>query len=125
VEDEFVRQLVNHVIAMGVQLVDIEFLDALMVLEFGSGVLFVANLAHHFHFRAISLDVVVELRSRHVLKLFTVADIAAKFWTFKLSMGLKLAKSFPDNLRVSCLNVASMRELTEVNTVSKDFIHLL
>jgi hypothetical protein len=87
-KNEFVCQLVDNVIAMGIQLVNIEFLYALMTTEFCSGVLLVTDLAHHLHLGTVSLDVVVQLRSSHVLELLSVADIASKLRAVKLSVSL-------------------------------------
>jgi hypothetical protein len=81
VKNHFVSQLVEHVIAMGVQLIDIELLDALMLIELVSGVLFIANLAHQLNLRAVSLDMVEELSSCQVLKFLLLANIAAKLRT--------------------------------------------
>ena len=124
-EDQFVCQRIDHVIGVCAKLLDIELLDALVTLELGSGVLLVAHLAHHLHFGAVHLDVVIELGSGHVLELFKVADITTELWAGELGMSLELAKGFPDDLRSSILDMASMWELTEVNTVSEDLVNLL
>jgi hypothetical protein len=118
VEDQFVGQVIDHVVAMGVKLVDIELLDALVRSELSSGILFVANLAHYLHLGAFFADVVVQLGSGQVLELLAIADIAAKFWTGELGMSLELAKGFPNDLGTSSVDMASMGELTEVNAVS-------
>jgi hypothetical protein len=117
VQDELVGQLINYVVAMGVELVNVELLDALVRCELCSSVLLVANLAHHLHLRAISLDVVVKLGSGHMLELLPVANIATELGAVKLGMCLQLSKGLPNDLR-SMDSVASMRELTEINTVS-------
>ena len=125
-QDELVCQVVDHVVALGVQLLDVELLDAVMSLEFDSGILFVAHLAHNFDLRAISLDVVVKLSTGHVLELLSIADIAAKLGALVLGVCLQLSESLPDDLlAISLLRPASVRELTEVNAVSKDLVHLL
>jgi hypothetical protein len=60
-----------------------------------------------------------------VLELFSVANIATKFRAVELSMSLKFSKGLPDNLSSSVLSVTFMWELTEINTVFKNFIDLL
>ena len=116
-KNEFVCQLVDSIKAMSIQLFDIELLDALVRAEFCSGILFVADLAHHLDLGAVILDVIVKLCSRHVLELLSVADIAPELWAVELSMCLELSKSLPNDLS-SADGVASMRELAEVNAVS-------
>lgn len=58
-KNQFVGQLVDDVVAVSVQLIDVEILDTLMVTEFGPGVLFVADLAHDLDFWAIYFNVVI------------------------------------------------------------------
>lgn len=117
VENELIGQVINDIIAVGVQFVNVELLDALMGSEFHSAVFLVTDLAHDLDLRAVSFNMVVKLCSCHMLKLLTIADIAAKLGAVKLSMSLELSKSFPDDYR-SSLRVASVRELAEINTVS-------
>ena len=118
VENEFVGQVINDIIAMSVQLIDVELLDALVRSKLSSSILLVTHLAHHLHFWAIFADVIIQLSSCHVLELFPVANITAKLWTGELSMSLELAKGLPNDLRASPVNMTSMWELTEVNAVS-------
>lgn len=47
VQDQLVNQLVQHIVVVGSQLLNVEFLDALMVSELFSRVLLVADLAHY------------------------------------------------------------------------------
>jgi hypothetical protein len=118
VENKFVGQMINDIIAMSVQLVDVELLYALMLSKLSSSILLVAHLAHHLDFWTISADVIPQLGSCQVLELFPIANITAKLWTSKLSMSLELAKCLPNDLRASTIDMASMWKLTEVNAVS-------
>ena len=118
VENEFVGQVINDIIAMSVQLVDVELLDALVRSKLSSSILLVANLAHHLHFWTFFADVIIQLGPSQVLELFPIANVAAKLWTGKLSVSLELAKGLPNDLRASPVDMTSMWELTEVNAVS-------
>lgn len=66
-EDKFVNEFVQHIVVVSCQFFNVEFLDALMVCEFCSRIFFVANLAHNWNCRAISLDMIIELSSSHML----------------------------------------------------------
>ena len=97
-KDKFIGKMINDVVALLIKFFNIELLDAVMSLKLVPSVLLVAHLAHHLHFWAVSLDVVVQLRSCHVLELLSVADVASEFGALVLSMSLELSKGFPDNL---------------------------
>ena len=86
---------------MGLQLVNIKVFDALMLSEFSSGVFLVTNLTHNHYFWAVSLDMIVQLRSGHMLVLISIANIAAKLWAVELGVGLQLAESLPNDLILS------------------------
>ena len=58
-QDQLIGQVVDDVVALCVELLNVELLDAVMVLELIPGILLVAHLAHHLHLWAVSLDVVV------------------------------------------------------------------
>lgn len=124
-KDKFIGKVINDVVALLVKLLNIELLDAMMSLKLVPSVLLVAHLAHHLHLWAVSLDVVVQLGSCHVLELLSVADIAAKFGALVLGVSLELSQGFPDNLGTTLVRPASMRELAEVNTVTKNLVNLL
>jgi len=97
-KDKFIGKMINDVVALLIKFFNIELLDAVMSLKLVPSVLLVAHLAHHLHFWAVSLDVVVQLRSCHVLELLSVADVASEFGALVLSMSLEFSKGFPDNL---------------------------
>ena len=90
--------MINDVVALLIKFFNIELLDAVMSLKLVPSVLLVADLAHNLHFWAVSLDVVVQLRSCHVLELFSVADVASEFGALVLGVSLEFSKGFPDNL---------------------------
>ena len=123
VENEFVSQLIDDVERIDLNLFDIEVLDALMSVEFTSWVLLVADLAHDHDFWTVALDVIVELRSGHVLELRSVADVATELRAVELGVSLKFSESLPDDF--STISVAFVRELTEINTVSDDLVDFL
>ena len=87
--------------------------------------LFAANLALDHHFRTLSFDVLEQLGTSHVLEVLVIADVAPELWTVKHGMLLQLPHGLPDDLPVPVVLVALVRELTEVNTVSKYFIDIL
>lgn len=124
-EDQLVNKLIQNIVVISGQLFNVEFFDTLMIGELSSWVLLVANLAHDWDFRTVSLDVVVKLGSSHMLEFFSVADIASEFRARVLSMSLELSQSLPDNFTSSIVKIASMRELTEIDTVLKDLVDLL
>ena len=97
-KDKFIGKMINDVVALLIKFFNIELLDAVMSLKLVPSVLLVADLAHHLHFWAVSLDVVVQLRSCHVLELFSVTDVASEFGALVLGVSLEFSKGFPDNL---------------------------
>ena len=97
-KNKFIGKMINDVVALLIKFFNIELLDAVMSLKLVPSVLLVADLAHHLHFWAVSLDVVVQLRSCHVLELFSVTDVASEFGALVLGVSLELSKGFPDNL---------------------------
>ena len=97
-KNKFIGKMINDVVALLIKFFNIELLDAVMSLKLVPSVLLVAHLAHHLHFWAVSLDVVVQLRSCHVLELFSVTDVASEFGALVLGVSLEFSKGFPDNL---------------------------
>ena len=67
----------------------VEILNTLVICEFGPEVILIANLACDENLRAILLNVLIKLASRHMLVLFPVADIASEFGAVELSVGLQ------------------------------------
>jgi len=116
-EDQFINQLIQNIIIVSGQLFYVKLLDALVIGELSSGVLFVANLAHDWHLWAVSLDMVVELSPSHVLEFFSVANVAPEFRARVLSVHLQLSKGLPDNFSLAGVQVASMWKLTEIDTI--------
>ena len=58
VEDEFFREVFDDLVLHGIEFLQVEFLDALVLVEVSSLEFSVAHLAHDFHCRAVVLDVV-------------------------------------------------------------------
>ena len=58
-QDQLIGQMVDNVVALCVEFLNVEFLNAVMALELVSGILLVAHLAHNLDFWAVSLDVIV------------------------------------------------------------------
>ena len=98
VEDELVCQILKDVGGAGLEFLEVEILNALVVGEFCSDIFLVADLAQDLHLGAVPFDVLIKLASGHVLVLLSVADVAAKFGAVELSMGLQFTESLPDNL---------------------------
>lgn len=118
-QNEFVREVINHIVGIGIKFFNVEFLNAVMGIKFISCILLIADHAHDFDIRAVSLDVVIKLGSGHMLKLLSIADIATELRAVVLSVSLEFSKSLPDNLTTIALLVpASVWEFTEVNAVS-------
>ena len=87
----------DNIVAVSVKLFNVELLDAVVAVELTSSMLLVTDLAHDFYLWAISLDMVVELGSGHVLELLSEADVATKLGALELRVTLELSKSLPDN----------------------------
>jgi len=97
-----------------------------MSVELITFILTVAHLAEDLHRRTVLFNMIVELRSRHVLVLRHVAYITAKFGTMVLSMCLQFTQGLPHDLALAIRTWTSMRKLAEVYTVPKylvDFLH--
>jgi len=124
-KDKLIGKVINDVVALLIKLLNIELLDAVMSLKLVPSVLLVAHLAHHLHFWAVPLNVVVQLGSCQVLELLSVADVAAEFRALVLGVSLKLSQGLPDNFGTTLVRPASVRELAEVNAVTKDLVDLL
>ena len=60
-----------------------------------------------------------------MLELLSIADVATELGALVLGMSLELSQGLPDNLGTTLGRPASMRELTEVDTVAKHFVDLL
>ena len=58
-KDKLIGKVINDVVALLIKLLNIELLDAVMSLKLVPSVLLVTHLAHHLHFWAVPLDVVV------------------------------------------------------------------
>jgi hypothetical protein len=82
-------------------------------------------LADDLNVWAIFFDMFLQLVSRHVLILISKTNIATEFGTIKLSMGLEFTKGLPNDLASTIGYEALMWELTEVNAILEDLIHIL
>jgi len=76
----------------------------------------VAHLTLDHHFWTVSLDVIEELMSGHVLEPFVEADIAAELWAVVDGMIRELTMCLPEHLTISIF-VTFMRELAKVDAV--------
>ena len=123
VKNQLVSQIVNDLEGISLQFFNVEVLNALMLVELSSWILFIADLAHYKDFRAVSLDMIMKLGSSHVLKLWSIADIASKLGAVELSVCLQLTEGFPDEL--SSFSWASMRKLTEINAIPNNLVNFL
>ena len=88
-----------------------------------SRIFFVADLAHDKNFWAVSLDMIMELGSGHMLELRSVADITSELGAVELSVCLELTEGLPDDL--TAIFIASMWELTEINAVLNNLVNFL
>ena len=125
VEDEVVGQVLDDVERAGTQLLKVEVLNALVVRELRANVLTVTDLAHHLDVGTLVFNVVVELSARHMLEFLSIANVTAKLRTVELCMRLQFSERLPDNFALAIRRRALMRELTEVNTVLKNFVDRL
>ena len=83
-ENHLIRQIVNDLERLCLQFFNVEFLDANVIVKFTSWILLVADLARDKNFWAVSLDMVIELSSSHVLELGSVADITSELGAVEL-----------------------------------------
>jgi hypothetical protein len=96
-----------------------------MLSEFSSFERFHANITLNLDFWAMLFNMVPKLSSSHVLEFLKVANIATVFWALVvLCMLLKLSDRLPDDFTVWSF-IALMRELTEINTVSYNWVNFL
>jgi len=123
VKNQLVGQIVNDLEGISLQLFNVDILDALMLVKLTSRILLIADLAHDKYFWAVSLNVIVELGSRHVLELWPIADITPKLGAVELSVCLELSEGLPDELTTRIW--ASMWELTEINAVPDNLVDFL
>jgi hypothetical protein len=123
VKNQLVCQIVNNLEGVSLQLFNIKVLNALMLVELSSWILLVADLAHDKNFWAVSLDMIMELGSGHMLELGSVADITSELGAVELSVCLELTEGLPDDL--AAIFIASMWELTEINAVLNNLVNFL
>lgn len=76
-----------------------------------------AGLALDHYLWTFSLDMLKQLSSRHVLKVFMVADITSKLGALIHGVLLQLSHGLPDNHTLPIVLEAFVRELTKVDTV--------
>lgn len=113
--------VLNHFDVILLQFLNIVILETLVVWEFGPAELFATNLALDHDFGTISFDVFSQLASSHRLVFWEVADVATILGALiVINMALKLSDSFPLDLAIF---IASVRELTEVDSVSDNWVN--
>jgi len=96
-----------------------------MLSEFSSFERFHANITLNLNFWAMPFNMVPKLSSGHSLEFLKVANIATVFRALVvLRMLLKLSDSHPLNF-TGWAFIALMRELTEINTVSYNWVNFL
>lgn len=98
--------------------------EALVIREFGSAKVAFANLTLHDNFWTISLNVLEQLCSSHVLELFSIADVAAEFWTFVNRMLLQFEHGLPDD-DIATIFPALVRKLAEINAITEYLVDRL
>ena len=121
---QMLRQVVNNFLAMRFDSFSVHISQAFVIREFGSAKVALANLALNDDLWAVSLDMLEQLCSSHVLELFLVADVAAELGALVHWMVLQISHSFPDN-NLTAIFPALVWELTEVNAIAKNFIDWL
>lgn len=124
VKDQFLSQMLDHLVAHCFQFQQVEILDALVRFEGGARELLVANLAHDQDCRTLRLNVIDELIPSQMLKLIQVADFAAELWAVELAVLLKLRHSLPDYNLATVRVEATVRKLAEVDEVLQNFVHV-
>ena len=123
-ENHLIRQIINDFERLCLQPFDVEVLDAHVIVEFTSWKLLVADLARDKNFWAVSLDMIIELSSSHVLELRPVADITSELGAVELSVCLELTEGLPDD-NVTSILPAFMWEFTEINAVLQYLVNWL
>ena len=96
-----------------------------MARKFCSVKVLYTSLALDHYLRTFSFDVLKQLCSCHVLKVFVIAYVASKLGALIHCMLLELPHCFPDDHSVSLFLVALVREFTEVNAVGKHLVNVL
>jgi hypothetical protein len=87
-KNKFISEIFNNIVFILLEFVKIEIFNALMASKVCSCVFLVANLTHNKYFRAFITNVLLELSTSLMLEFWAIADVATKFGTIKLSMGL-------------------------------------
>jgi hypothetical protein len=107
------------------QLLNKIIFEALMSCELCSIEILYTGLALHHNLRAFSLDMLKQLRSRHVLELFLITDVTAELWALIHGMLLELSHGLPDNHAMLLIFVAFVRKFTEIYAVLKHLVDVL
>ena len=114
----------KHLTLMASQSSHVLGLKAFVAREFSALELLSTQLTLDHDLGAFALNVLEELRASHMLILLLVTDVAAKLGALNHGVLLELEQRLPDDLALLAVNVASMRELTEVDAVAQDFVDL-
>ena len=114
----------KHLTLMASQSSHVLGLKAFVAREFSALELLSTQLTLDHDLGAFALNVLEKLRASHMLILLLVTDVAAKLRALNHGVLLELEQRLPDDLALLAVNVASMRELTEVDAVAQDFVDL-
>lgn len=96
-----------------------------MCCKISSVVVLLTYLALYHYFWTLTFDVQEKLSSCHMLIAFVITNITTEFRAIVHCMLLKLFHCLPYNSTLSRIHVTFVRELTEVNTISKNFVDVL
>lgn len=122
---QVLRKVVEHIARVSLQALHVLGLKALVLREVASVELLIAELALDHDFRALTLDVLEQLSTGHVLELLLVADVAPELGTLVHGVLLQLKQRLPDDAAALVLDVALVRELAEVDAISQHLVHIL
>ena len=107
---------------MKFQLFHVKVFKAWVIIKLSSFEIFGADLAQDHNFWAFTFEMVFKLTSCHMHKLWKLTNITSKLWAFIiLCMLLQFSNSAPLNFSFWCFNTL-MWILTEINTVSNNWI---
>lgn len=125
---EFLSQVIEDVTGVTLEPSNVFGLQAFVLEIIAALELLVTEPALDHDLRTFTLDVLEKLRPRHVLELFSIADVAAELRALVDCVLLQLEKRLPDNFRLHTFLVtvrADVRELAEIDAVTQDFVYLL
>ena len=121
---QVIRQILNYILFVFIESLDVHITKALVIGKLCSVKVTFANLALNDNFWTVSLNMLEQLRSSHMLVILTVADVTAILGAIVNGMLLQLSHGLPDD-NLTAVLPALVRELAEINTVLEHLVDWL